>query len=194
MRLNSTLDFVPAMLTGCEDLPIVAELWDRDRFVPWLRDLLSQHWALNSGDPFSSVFFIPAQSPKATMLRWARQLWTPTIQGHRFSGTDRCVASYSRHSIIPMVRLQSQVSRLSAVAPAACSLWWHGGPCIIETFQNMQLFTGFGLVETEWFMASESFCLEKPEAGPLALRTWLALCDKQWVQAVVSPHITSLFF
>ena len=57
---------------------------------------------------------VAAQSLKATMLSWARQLSIESdarrIQGHhRLSGTDRSVALYSRDDIIPMVRLQARV-------------------------------------------------------------------------------------
>ncbi|CAE7483684.1 unnamed protein product, partial [Symbiodinium sp. CCMP2456] len=115
LQPTRTLDFLPAVLSGSENRPLLSQPWDRDSFVPWLRDLLSQHWSLHSREPLPSVFsLIAAQSLKATMLSWARQLSiesdTRRIQGHhRLSGADRSVALYSRDDIIPMVRLQARV-------------------------------------------------------------------------------------
>ena len=115
LQPSRTLDFLPAVLSGSESRPLISEPWDRDRFVPWLRDLLCQHWSLNSREPLPPVFsLIAAQSLKATMLSWARQLSIESdarrIQGHhRLSGADRSVALYSRDDIIPMVRLQARV-------------------------------------------------------------------------------------
>ena len=112
---SRTLDFLPAVLSGSESRPLISEPWDRDRFVPWLRDLLCQHWSLHSREPLPPVFsLIAAQSLKATMLSWARQLSIESdarrIQGHhRLSGADRSVALYSRDDIIPMVRSQARV-------------------------------------------------------------------------------------
>ena len=115
LQPSRTLDFLPAVLSGSESRPLISEPWDRDRFVPWLRNLLCQHWSLNSREPLPPVFsLIAAQSLKATMLSWARQLSIESdarrIQGHhRLSGADRSVALYSRDDIIPMVRLQARV-------------------------------------------------------------------------------------
>ena len=115
LQPSRTLDFLPAVLSGSESRPLISEPWDRDRFVPWLRDLLCQHWSLHSREPLPPVFsLIAAQSLKATMLSWARQLSIESdarrIQGHhRLSGADRSVALYSRDDIIPMVRLQARV-------------------------------------------------------------------------------------
>ena len=115
LQPSRTLDFLPAVLSGTESRPLISEPWDRDRFVPWLRDLLCQHWSLHSREPLPPVFsLIAAQSLKATMLSWARQLSIESdarrIQGHhRLSGADRSVALYSRDDIIPMVRLQARV-------------------------------------------------------------------------------------
>ena len=123
--------FLPAVLSGSESRPLISEPWDRDRFVPWLRDLLCQHWSLHSREPLPPVFsLIAAQSLKATMLSWARQLSIESdarrIQGHhRLSGADRSVALYSRDDIIPMVRLWwlhfAAASVLCNRSPVA---WW----------------------------------------------------------------------
>ena len=65
LQPDRILDFLPAVLSGNEDRPIFSEPWDRERFVPWLRNLLCQHWNLHSSAPLPSVFsLVAAQSLK----------------------------------------------------------------------------------------------------------------------------------
>ncbi|CAE7402317.1 unnamed protein product [Symbiodinium sp. CCMP2456] len=62
LQPSRTLDFLPAVLSGTESRPLISQPWDRDSFVPWLRDLLSQHWSLHSREPLPSVFSLVAST------------------------------------------------------------------------------------------------------------------------------------
>ena len=84
----------------------------------------------NTGACTPSVFsLVVAQSLKATMLSWARQLSieseTRRIQGHhRLSGADRSVALYSRDDVVPIWSVcRPEWSLPSAMASVPCNRW-----------------------------------------------------------------------
>ncbi|CAE7188170.1 unnamed protein product, partial [Symbiodinium sp. CCMP2456] len=109
---NRVIDFLPALLSGPSDAPVLFSPLQRDRGVTWIRSLLMEHWRESaSGPPPEAFRFIGAHSAKVTLLSWARQLNFPSdlrrIQGHhRLSGADASVALYSRDDIGAMVYLQ----------------------------------------------------------------------------------------